>query len=180
MNHRHTVRCILYALIALAAFISVGAQLKPYLALGFVDGNVQFWQDTMSSAASRFITIDIMFVFLVVWWWMLTEARRLKMRGYGWYFPASLLIAFSAALPLFMLHRELALRRHGEANVSGDTGWAGTLSLLLVAAAALAYSWIALTTHASLLVPLAKPLQQLDLDIFAIDATACASPPTGN
>ena len=61
---------------------------------------------------------------------------------------------FSAALPLFMLHRELALRRHGEATVSGDTGWAGTLSLLLVAAVALAYSWIALTTHASLLVPL--------------------------
>lgn len=145
MSHRHTtLRCFLYALIALAALIGVGLQLKPYLALGFVGGNVQFWQDTLSSAASRFITIDIMFVFLVVWWWMLTEARRLKMRGYGWYFPASLLIAFSAALPLFMLHRELALRRHGDPAAEGSIGWAGTLSLLLVAAVALAYTWIAI------------------------------------
>ena len=144
MSHRQTVRCILYVLIALAALISTGVQLKPYLTLGLVGGNVQFWQDTLSTASSRFVTIDLIFVFLVVWWWMLTEARRLKMRGYGWYFPASVLVAFSATLPLFMLHRELARQRAAEAVDQDEAGLMGTLSLLLVATVALVYAWFAL------------------------------------
>lgn len=148
MKNKSALRCVMYALIALAALVFTGVQLKPYLALGVVGGNLQFWQDTLSTAASRFITIDIMFVFLVVWWWMLTEGRRLNMRGLAWYFPASVLIAFSAALPVFMLHRELALQRLGDASASKSTGWAGTLSLLLVAVVALAYAGFALT-HAA-------------------------------
>ena len=147
MLSRPRLLSVLYVLIALVALIGVGAQLKPYLALGLVGGNVQFWQDTLHSASSRFVTIDLMFVFLVVWWWMLTEARRLNMRGYGWYFLASLLIAFSATLPVFMLHRESALRRMGQSSYASDTGGIGTvgaLSLLLVAAVALAYTWRAL------------------------------------
>ena len=75
-----------------------------YLTLGLVGGNVQFWQDTLSTACSRFNTIDMVFVLLVAWWWMLTKARRLKMRDVGWCFLASLHVAFSTALPLFMLH----------------------------------------------------------------------------
>jgi len=145
MIRRQTLLCALYALIALAALVGTGAQIQPYLALGVVGGNMQFWQDTLVNAASRFITVDIMFVFLVVWWWMLTEARRLKMRGYGWYFPASLLIAFSATLPLFMLHRELARQRVGDAPEQDSTGVFGALSVLLVAAVALAYTWRAIS-----------------------------------
>lgn len=145
MIRRQTLLCALYALIALAALIGTGAQIRPYLALGVVGGNMQFWQDTLVNAASRFITVDIMFVFLVVWWWMLTEARRLKMRGYGWYFPASLLIAFSATLPLFMLHRELARQRAGDAPERDSVGMSGALSILLVAAVALAYTWRAIS-----------------------------------
>lgn len=144
MSSKPATRQILYVLIAAAALVCAGAQLKPYLALGLVGGNVQFWLDTLATAASRFITIDIMFVFLVVWWWMLTEARRLKMRGIAWYFFASLLVAFSTALPVFMLHRELAMQRMGDDAASVETGWLGTLSLVLVAAVALVYAWFAL------------------------------------
>jgi hypothetical protein len=143
MSIKPATRHILYVLIAFAALVCAGAQLKPYLALGLVGGNVQFWQDTLSTASSRFITIDIMFVFLVVWWWMLTEARRLKMRGVGWYFLASLLVAFSTALPVFMLHRELAQQRMGGNAASGETGALGILSLVLVAAVTLTYAWFA-------------------------------------
>lgn len=143
MSNDSATRRVLYALIAFAALLCAGAQLKPYLTLGLVGGNVQFWQDTLSSAASRFITIDIMFVFLVVWGWMLTEARRLKMRGIGWYFIGSLFVAFSAALPVFMLHREFALQRAGDGVAYEKAGWVGTLSLVLVAAVALTYSWFA-------------------------------------
>lgn len=145
MIRRQTVLCALYALIALAALIGTGAQIQPYLALGVVGGNMQFWQDTLANAASRFITVDIMFVFLVVWWWMLTEARRLKMRGYGWYFPASLLIAFSATLPLFMLHRELARQNAGDAPEQDSVGVMGAVSVLLVAVLTLAYTWRAIS-----------------------------------
>lgn len=145
MTRRQTLLCTLYALIALAALVGTGAQIKPYLALGVVGGNVHFWQDTLINAASRFITVDIMFVFLVVWWWMLTEARRLKMRGYGWYFPASLLIAFSATLPIFMLHRELARHRAGDSPEQDSIGVIGAVSLLLVAVLALGYTWRAIS-----------------------------------
>lgn len=143
MSSRHAARHILYVLVAFAALVCAGAQLVPYLKLGLVAGNVQFWQDTLATASSRFITIDIMFVFLVVWWWMLTEARRLKMRGVAWYFLASLLVAFSAALPVFMLHRDLAQRRMGNPAASGETGLLGALSLVLVAAVTLTYAWFA-------------------------------------
>lgn len=143
MNSRQTSLCVFYALIAVAALAGTLGQIKPYLALGVVQGNVQFWQDTLVNAASRFITVDVMFVFLVVWRWMLTEARRLKMGGYGWYLPASLLIAFSATLPVFMIHREIARSRLSAAEQE-DAGLLGGLSVLLVCAAALAYTWRAL------------------------------------
>lgn len=149
MNRQTQLRCAAYLLIAMAALVGVGAQLTPYLALGLIGGNVQFWQDTLANAASRFITIDIMFVFLVVWWWMLTEARRLKMKGVGWYFAGCLLVAFAATLPLFMLHRELAMHRaeprpSGDGDGDGAGAW-GQLSLALVAAVAMAYTWRALS-----------------------------------
>lgn len=140
MTRRQTALCALYALIAMAAFAGTAAQLKPYLALGLVQGTVQFWQDTLLNAASRFITVDIMFVFVVVWRWMLTEARRLKMGGYGWYLPASLLIAFSATLPVFMIHREIARSRLSTVEPE-DTGLLGGVSVLLVCAVALGYTW---------------------------------------
>ncbi len=140
LTRRQTALCALYALIALAALVGTASQLKPYLALGAMQGNVHFWQDTLLNAASRFITVDIMFVFLVVWRWMLTEARRLKMGGYGWYFPASLLIAFSATLPVFMIHREIARSRLSTVEQE-DTGLLGGLSVLLVGVVALAYTW---------------------------------------
>lgn len=140
MTRRQTALCVLYALLSAAALVGTAAQLKPYLALGVVQGNVHFWQDTLLNAASRFITVDIMFVFAVVWRWMLTEARRLKMGGYGWYFPASLLIAFSATLPVFMIHREIARSRLSTLEQE-DTGLLGGVSVLLVCAMALAYTW---------------------------------------
>lgn len=140
MNSRQTALCVFYALIAVAALAGTLGQIKPYLALGVVQGNVHFWQDTLVNAASRFITVDIMFVFVVVWRWMLTEGRRLRMRGYFWYLPASLLIAFSAALPVFMIHREIARSRLSQVEPE-DSGTAGAISVLLTAAVALGYTW---------------------------------------
>lgn len=138
------LRCALYALIALAALVGTASQLGRYLPLGPIQGNVQFWQDTFANAASRFITVDIFFVFLVVWHWMLRESRRLGMGGIAGYFVASLLVAFSTALPLFMLHRELAQQRHNagrDGHPETPLGAWAWLSLLAVAAGTIAYTW---------------------------------------
>lgn len=138
------LRCALYAVISLAALVGTASQLGSYLPLGLLQGNLQFWQDTLANAASRFITVDIFFVFLVVWHWMLRESRRLGMGGIAWYFAASLLVAFSAALPLFMLHRELAQQRldaRRGAPAAPPLGTWAWLSLLAVAAGTIAYTW---------------------------------------
>lgn len=144
MTHPHRLRAAAYIVVAAAALFATGSQLGTYLPLGLIEGNVRFWSDTLANPASRFITVDIFFVFLVVWHWMLREARRLGMGGIAWYFAGSLLVAFSAALPLFMLHRELALqRRSKEAPPAHDVplGAGGWLSLVAVAAGTIAYSW---------------------------------------
>lgn len=146
MIDSHRLRGGIHGLVALAALLATASQLGTYLPLGIVQGNLKFWGDTLVNPASRFITADIFFVFLVVWHWMLGEARRLNMRGIGWYFAGSLLIAFSAALPLFMWHRERAMRRRGE-PVAGVGGWAANTSVALVALACLAYSWRAWPGH---------------------------------
>ena len=131
-----------YALTSVGALVATASQLGSYLPLGIIEGNVKFWGDTLANPASRFITADIFFVFLVVWHWMLGEARRLRMRGIAWYLLGSLLIAFSAALPLFMWHRERAMREQGEAVSSGQ-GALASASVGLVALTCLAYSWLA-------------------------------------
>jgi len=142
MIESHRLRGAAYCLVAGAALLATASQLGAYLPQGIVQGNVKFWGDTLANPASRFITADIFFVFLVVWHWMLGEARRLDMRGIGWYFAGSLFIAFSATLPLFMWHRERALIRRGEA-VAGIGGWGANASVAMVALACLAYSWLA-------------------------------------
>ena len=146
MIDSHRLRGGIYCLVALAALLSTASQLSTYLPLGFVQANLKFWGDTLANPASRFITADIFFVFLVVWHWMLGEARRLNMRGIGWYFAGSLFIAFSAALPLFMWHRERALMRRGEPTASIGGG-AANASVAMVALACLAYSWLAWPGH---------------------------------
>jgi len=146
MIESHRLRGTAYCLVAGAALLATASQLGSYLPLGIVQGNVKFWGDTLANPASRFITADIFFVFLVVWHWMLGEARRLGMRGITWYFLASLLIAFSATLPLFMWHRERAMQARGE-TVTGVGGWGANASVLVVALACMAYTWRAWPGH---------------------------------
>lgn len=144
MSHPSRLRAAAYVLVAAAALFATCSQLGTYLPLGLIEGNVRFWSDTLANPASRFITVDIFFVFLVTWHWMLREAQRLGMRGIAWYFAGSLLVAFSAALPLFMLHRELALQRHAKGAPpahEAPLGAGGWISLAAVAAGTIAYTW---------------------------------------
>lgn len=144
MSSAQRIRCVAYGLMAVVALVTTTVQLKAYLPLGLWGGNIQFWRDTMANAASRFITMDVLFVFAAVWPWMVSEARRLKISHYGWYLPAAALISFSATLPVFMIHREVMAARIGQGRDAPKTGFGDRFSMVLAFGAAVTYATQAL------------------------------------
>lgn len=72
--------CLAYGLIALLALVTTWGNALSYLSLGVVGSNVAFWRDTLVNPASRFLTLDVFFLGLAVFVWMVLEARRLGMR----------------------------------------------------------------------------------------------------
>lgn len=136
-----TVRQILWLILAVSALLGTWAQILDYLKLPFLDAQVKFWQDTLLHPASRFATIDLIFVCTSASVWMLAEARRLRIGGVWLFILFGCFIAFSAALPLFMFARERALARRWEDQPS--LGLGNQLGVLLLAAFAFGYLWFA-------------------------------------
>lgn len=112
--------CVAYGLTGLLALVGTWGNNLAYLHLGFLGANARFWQDTLVNAASRSITVDILFFALAVTTWMLLEARRLAMRGAWLYVLFSLVIAVSVAFPVFLIHRERVLRRREDTAAAGE------------------------------------------------------------
>ena len=73
--------CYVYGLIALVAFIGTWGNILVYLDIGFIGATVLFWKETLVNPASRFITVDILFLGLAVIVWAVLEARKLGIRG---------------------------------------------------------------------------------------------------
>jgi hypothetical protein len=103
--------CVVYAVIGVAALVGTWANNLQIQATGPIDANIQFWSATLASAASRSITVDIMWFGLPVMIWMVQEARRLKMRFVWLYIVFGSLIAISFTVPLFMIQRERTLAK---------------------------------------------------------------------
>lgn len=141
MRLNTTVRQIFWLVLALIAVLGTWAQILDYLKLPFQQAQVKFWQDTLLHPASRFATIDLIFVCLAASVWMLAEARRLRMGLVWWYIVYGCLVAFSSALPLFMFARERALARRWEDEPSLSFG--DQLGVLLLAAFGFGYLWFA-------------------------------------
>lgn len=144
MSAKQKLLCLVYALIALLALSGTWGHALSYLPLGVVQANVRFWQDTLVNPASRFIGVDIIMLSMAVWLWMLTEARRLGVRGVWWYVAGSVLIGVSTFVPLFLIHREVARARWDEGRegaglTRGD--WAGMVLLLAVGLGYTAHSF---------------------------------------
>src|SRR4051794_32835829 len=115
-------------LLALLGLIGTWGHNFTYLPLGFLGANAQFWTDTLVNPASRSITADIFVLALPVLYWMMAESRRLAMRGTWLYVIASLLVAISVALPVFVMHRARVLQLRGEPSQAGrlsPADWAG-------------------------------------------------------
>jgi hypothetical protein len=101
--------CLAYGVIALVALIGTWGNNIAYLSEGFIGANKKFWAETLVNPASRSITVDIFFLGLAVFVWMVLEARRLRMRGVWLYLLFGMLVAISVTVPIFLINRERKL-----------------------------------------------------------------------
>ena len=140
--------CIVYGVIAVIALIGTWGNNVAYLHLGFIGANLRFWQETLVNPASRSITVDILMVGLVIFVWMFLEARRLGMRGIWLYLVFSMLVAISAGLPIFMIHRERVLAKTQPQVEPGRLEMGDAVGLMALAVCFVAYALLALhRTH---------------------------------
>lgn len=138
------ILCFTYALVAVLALLGTWSHNLAYLHGGFVAANLAFWHDTLANPASRSITVDLFFLGLAVFVWMVLEARRLGMRGVWLYLLFGMLIAISVTVPLFLINRELALAEREPGSRAGTLGVGDILGLIAVGAGCLAYAALAL------------------------------------
>lgn len=132
--------CVIYALIALLALLGTWGNNVAYLSLGFAGANMTFWQETLANPASRSITVDLFFLGLAVFVWMVLEARRLGMRGVWLYLLFGMLIAISVTVPIFLINRERALAQREPSSAAGSLGVFDIAGLAAVTVAITAYA----------------------------------------
>ena len=136
--------CLVYGLIALLALVGTWGNNVAYFTLGFA----AFWPDTLVNAASRSITVDIFFLGLAVFVWMVLEARRLGMRGVWLYLLFGMLVAISVTVPIFLINRERALAQREPSSAAGTLGTFDVIGLVAVTLGILAFTLVTLTAAA--------------------------------
>jgi hypothetical protein len=138
--------CIAYGLIALLALVGTWGNNVAYLSLGFMEANMTFWRETLVNPASRSITVDLFFLGIAMFVWMVLEARRLGMRGVWLYLLFGMLVAISVTVPIFLINRERALAAREPSSAAGTMSAPDIAGLVLVTAAIGAYAVITLST----------------------------------
>src|SRR5262249_30076872 len=146
MTLSRNVLCMVYAIIALVALVATWGNNLAYLDQGFLGANAAFWRDTLANPASRSITVDIFWLGLAVFIWMIVEARRLGMRFVWLYLIVGFVVAISVTVPVFLVNRERALAARESSPAAGTLHPLDVAGLLVLAAGFLAYSVIALRT----------------------------------
>lgn len=110
----------LYYALAVLGLLGTGSQVLGYLDAGPIGGTADFWRDALTTNdAARFLAIDIAVLGVAIFVLLITDARRLGIST-PWvagYVVGSLLIGISTFVPLFLAHRERALRQAGPAEV---------------------------------------------------------------
>jgi hypothetical protein len=106
--------------------------------------NMTFWQETLANPASRSITVDLFFLGLAMFVWMVLEARRLGMRAVWLYLVFGMLVAISVTVPIFLINRERALAAREPSSAGGTLSAFDVIGLVLLAAACTIYAVITL------------------------------------
>lgn len=145
MRITRKIICLFYGLIGLGAIITTQIHAMHYLPLGAIDGNINFWKDTFANSATRFITIDIIFLTLAVTTWMLMEANRLQIKGSWMYVLIGTFIGISFAIPVFLIHREIKMSKNDTQTVAGKLNVVDIICLLFTVAFAIVYTYYSYT-----------------------------------
>lgn len=120
MNVKSKILCAVYGLIAFAALIGTWSQNLAFFALPNNGGMMGFLRATGANPAAASIGIDIAFLCLAAFIWMVVEARRLQIRFVWIYIVLSCMVAVSVMFPLFLIARERALAIRKAATSRGN------------------------------------------------------------
>ncbi len=103
--------CALYGVVAVVALI--GTQIALFRHIADYDGNALtgFISDSVANPAATFGFIDLIAVAVAALVFIVVEGRRLRMRFLWAYVAATLLVAISVALPVFLLARQLEMAK---------------------------------------------------------------------
>ena len=133
--------CIVYGLIAIAALVFAwGNVIGAVGELGFWAGTLKFWEDVLVNESSRFITVDILYLSFAVIIWMIFEARKVGVPFVWAYILGGLFIAISAAVPLFLLHRQVRLAKQEPNSPAGTLDPVDLAGLLVIGVASTVFA----------------------------------------
>jgi hypothetical protein len=145
MPRARLLLCVVYGLIALVALFTTWSQNVAYFRAGeglagFALATARFWPDTLTTPASVSVTVDLGLFLLAATALMVIEARRLEIPFVWLYVLLGLLIAISVTFPLFLIARERRLVARGEGGADLGLTRGDTVALVVLAAAAVAFS----------------------------------------
>jgi hypothetical protein len=100
----------LYLLLAILGAVLPLSQFIPFLTKHGLDLKL-FFTFLFSNSVSGFFGMDVIVSSVVLWLFVFSEGRRLRMRHLWVYVVCNLAVGVSLALPLFLLFRERTLDR---------------------------------------------------------------------
>ncbi len=100
----------LYLLLAILGAVLPLSQFIPFLTKHGLDLKL-FFTFLFNNGVSGFFGMDVIVSSVVLWLFVFTEGRRLRMRRLWVYVVCNLVVGVSLALPLFLLFRERTLDR---------------------------------------------------------------------
>lgn len=136
--------CIAYGLMAVLALVGTWGNNIAYLHVGVLQVGLTFMQDTLANPASRSMTVDIFFLSMAVFVWMVLEARRLGMRGVWLYSLFGVLVAISVTVPIFLINRERTLAAREPSSTAGAMRTIDIVGLVVIGVAVTSYAAITL------------------------------------
>ncbi|HEY0321819.1 MAG TPA: DUF2834 domain-containing protein [Pyrinomonadaceae bacterium] len=99
----------LYLIAAILGTLLPLSQLIPFLAMYGFDVPLLFRQ-LFQTHASAFFGLDVIVSSVVLWLFVFSEGRRLRMKNLWVYILCNLMVGVSSALPLFLFFRERKLK----------------------------------------------------------------------
>jgi hypothetical protein len=99
----------LYLIAAILGTVLPLSQLAPFLLANGLDVPLLFRQ-LFQTHASAFFGLDVIASSVVLWLFVFSEGRRLRMNNLWLYVLCNLAIGVSSALPLFLFFRERRLK----------------------------------------------------------------------